>query len=229
MYYAIKTSMGEKIVDSWDECVKFRDLAPSNAKFKKFARIEDAQKFLHPSEDASTETKNDRTFAAPLVSSPVSEEKKSNSNTKRSRPHVIIYSDGACSGNPGPGGWGAILRYGEHERELSGGEQNTTNNRMELTGVIRALQMLKDPCVVELYSDSKYVIDALEKGWARSWQAKGWVKSDKKPALNPDLWETLLSLCEIHQVHTHWVKGHAENPYNNRCDQLAVSEWQKLK
>ena len=142
---------------------------------------------------------------------------------------VTIYTDGACSGNPGPGGWGAILKYGEHEKELSGGEKNTTNNRMELTGVIKALQLLKEPCVVELYSDSKYVIDALEKGWARGWRAKGWIKSDKKPALNPDLWETLLDLCEKHQVNTHWVKGHSTNPYNNRCDELAVGEWQKLK
>ena len=114
-------------------------------------------------------------------------------------------------------------------KELSGGEENTTNNRMELTGVIRALQILKEPCIVDLYSDSKYVIDALEKGWARGWRSRNWIKSDKKPALNPDLWEILLDLCDYHQVRTHWVKGHAENKYNNRCDQLAVSEWQKLK
>ena len=142
---------------------------------------------------------------------------------------VTIYTDGACSGNPGPGGWGAILRYGAHEKEISGGEDHTTNNRMELTGVISALKLLKEPCEVELYSDSKYVIDALEKGWARGWQKRGWVKSDKKPALNPDLWEELLKLCDIHTVHTHWVKGHADNPYNNRCDELAVAEWQKRK
>lgn len=142
---------------------------------------------------------------------------------------VTIYTDGACSGNPGPGGWGAILQYGAHEKEIAGGERNTTNNRMELTGVIRALQLLKEPCCVELYSDSKYVIDALEKGWAKSWRAKHWVKSDKKPALNPDLWEQLLDLCETHTVRTHWVKGHATNPYNNRCDELAVAEWKKLK
>ena len=142
---------------------------------------------------------------------------------------VTIYTDGACSGNPGPGGWGAILCYGPHQKEISGGEKSTTNNRMELTAVIRALELLKEPCAVELYSDSKYVIDALEKGWARSWRAKGWVKSDKKPALNPDLWGRLLALCEYHTVRTHWVKGHAENPYNNRCDELAVGEWQKRK
>ena len=148
---------------------------------------------------------------------------------KRRMKTVTLYTDGACSGNPGPGGWGAILMFGEHKKELSGGEPKTTNNRMELTAVIKGLEALKEPCVVELYSDSKYVIDALEKGWAKGWKARGWVKSDKKPALNPDLWERLLELCGRHTVRLHWVKGHAENPYNNRCDELAVSEWQKLK
>ena len=142
---------------------------------------------------------------------------------------VTIYTDGACSGNPGPGGWGAILECNGTEKELYCAELNTTNNRMELTGVIKALQALKFPWVVELYSDSKYVIDALEKGWARGWQKRGWIKSDKKPALNPDLWEELLRLCDLHQVHTHWVKGHASNPKNNRCDELAVSGWKRLK
>ena len=142
---------------------------------------------------------------------------------------VTIYTDGACSGNPGPGGWGAILEYMGHEKELSGGEKSTTNNRMELTAVIKALEALKEPCIVELYSDSKYVIDALQKGWAVSWRKRGWIKSDKKPALNPDLWETLLTLTEKHDVRCHWVKGHASNPKNNRCDELAVMEWKKLK
>ena len=128
---------------------------------------------------------------------------------------VEIYTDGACSGNPGPGGWGAILRYNGIEKELSGGEAQTTNNRMELTGVIAALNALKEPCTVELYSDSKYVIDALEKGWK---------KADKKPALNPDLWEKLLELTEKHEMRYHWVKGHADNEFNNRCDRMAVAE-----
>ena len=142
---------------------------------------------------------------------------------------VTLYTDGACSGNPGPGGWGVILEYMGIEKELSGGEDNTTNNRMELTAVIRGLQALKEPCVVELYSDSKYVIDALEKGWAWGWKKRGWIKSDKKPALNPDLWEQLLALTQKHEVHYHWVKGHAENPYNNRCDELAVAESHKFR
>ena len=140
---------------------------------------------------------------------------------------VTIYTDGACSGNPGPGGWAAILMYMGRERLLSGGERETTNNRMELTAVIEALKALKEPCTVQLYSDSKYVIDALSKGWARSWQKKGWIKSDKKPALNVDLWEELLSLCDRHEVVCHWVKGHADNEYNSRCDAIAVQERDK--
>ena len=140
---------------------------------------------------------------------------------------VTLYTDGACSGNPGPGGWAAILKYGEYERELSGGEAQTTNNRMELLGVIHGLQALKEPCEVELWSDSRYVVDALEKGWARAWRSNGWRRADKKPALNQDLWETLLALTETHRVRCHWVRGHAENEYNNRCDALAVREREK--
>ena len=142
---------------------------------------------------------------------------------------VTIYTDGACSGNPGPGGWGCILEYQGHEKELSGGEKNTTNNRMELTGVIMGLSALKEPCIVELYSDSKYVLDALQKGWVYGWKKRGWVKSDKKPALNPDLWDELLRLESIHTLRYHWVKGHAENEFNNRCDELAVAESRKFR
>ena len=140
---------------------------------------------------------------------------------------VTIYTDGACSGNPGPGGWGVILRHMGREKVMSGGEKDTTNNRMELSGVIAALSALKEPCIVELYSDSKYVIDALSKGWAESWRKKGWIKSDKKPALNSDLWEKLLKEAAKHELHCHWVRGHAENEYNNRCDALAVAERDK--
>lgn len=142
---------------------------------------------------------------------------------------VTIYTDGACSGNPGPGGWGAILMYGRHKKELSGGEDPTTNNRMELSAVIAALEQLKEPCVVELYSDSTYVVNAIEKGWAAAWQKNGWRKADKKPALNADLWERLLELSRTHTLHLHWVKGHAENEYNNRCDEMAVAESMKFK
>ena len=142
---------------------------------------------------------------------------------------VIIYTDGACSGNPGPGGWGAILEWQGHEKELSGGEAQTTNNRMELTAVLTALRLLKEPCTVELYSDSKYVVDAIDKGWLYGWQKKGWIKADKKPVLNVDLWQQLLPELARHDVHLHWVKGHAENEKNNRCDQLAVAESKKFR
>ena len=141
---------------------------------------------------------------------------------------VEIYTDGACSGNPGPGGWGAILRYGAHEKELSGGEAMTTNNRMELTAVIAALEALKESCAIELWSDSKYVVDALSLGWAEKWRANGWKKPDKKTALNPDLWEKLLTLAAEHEMHYHWVKGHADNEYNNRCDALAVAARERI-
>ncbi|MDD7271199.1 MAG: ribonuclease HI [Spirochaetales bacterium] len=141
---------------------------------------------------------------------------------------VLIYTDGACSGNPGPGGWGAILKYGEAEKEISGGEALTTNNRMELTAAIMALSALKESCEVDLYSDSKYLIDSFSKGWVYSWQKAGFKKKGKDVP-NTDLWIKLLQLFNIHKVNLIWVKGHAENEYNNRCDKLAVSEWKRLK
>lgn len=140
-----------------------------------------------------------------------------------------MFTDGACSGNPGPGGYGTILRYKGHEKELSGGEANTTNNRMELTAVIVGLEALKEPCKVTLTTDSKYVADAITKGWAESWQQNGWRKADKKPALNVDLWEKLLLLIKKHEVEIVWVKGHEGHPENERCDKLAVNASQKFK
>lgn len=137
---------------------------------------------------------------------------------------VELFTDGACSGNPGPGGWGAILRYHGHERELSGGDAHTTNNRMELSAVIAGLEQLKEPCSVTLTSDSKYVCDAITKGWARSWKKNGWRKSDKSPALNADLWDKLLALLDTHEITVVWVKGHAGHPENERCDKLATAE-----
>ena len=142
--------------------------------------------------------------------------------------HVDIYTDGACRGNPGPGGWGAILVYNGHEKELSGGLPETTNNRMELTAVITALSALKESCSVTLTSDSKYVIDGITKGWARSWKEKGWIKGDKTPALNPELWDALLTQVDRHQVEFVWVRGHAGHPYNERCDRIAVESYQRL-
>lgn len=145
------------------------------------------------------------------------------------RKYVELFTDGACSGNPGPGGWGAILRYGDKEKELCGGEKETTNNRMELTAVIEALGALKEPCIVKLTTDSKYVCDAILNGWVYSWQKNGWKKADKKPVLNVDLWEKLLPLLDRHEVKFNWVKGHNGHRENERCDQLAVSFYKNLQ
>jgi len=141
---------------------------------------------------------------------------------------VIIYTDGACSGNPGPGGWGAILMYGSKKKELSGGELSTTNNRMELISVITALEALREPCDVTLYTDSQYVANAINQGWLKTWQQKGWKKKGGE-VKNPDLWIKLVPLLEIHNVAFEWVKGHSDNEFNNRCDELAVAESKKFK
>lgn len=137
---------------------------------------------------------------------------------------VEIFSDGACSGNPGAGGYGVVLRYGTNEKELSGGEKSTTNNRMELMGVIEGLSALKEPCKVTLTTDSKYIVDSVTKGWVCGWKKRNWIKSDGKKALNIDLWEKLLPLLEMHDVSFVWVKGHAGHPENERCDRLAVRQ-----
>lgn len=134
---------------------------------------------------------------------------------------VTIYTDGACSGNPGPGGWGAVLMYGEHRNEISGGDAHTTNNRMELTGPIEALELLKQPCKVRLYSDSAYLVNAFNQHWIANWQRNGWQTSQKKPVENKELWQRLLELCRTHEVEFIKVKGHADNAENNRCDELA--------
>ena len=143
--------------------------------------------------------------------------------------HVDIYTDGACRGNPGVGGWGAILVYNGIEKEMSGGEASTTNNRMELSAAIAALSALKEPWDITLTSDSKYMIDGITKGWAKSWKSKGWRKADKSPALNPDLWDELLTLIDKHNVTFIWVRGHAGHPYNERCDKLATDFADSLK
>ena len=138
-----------------------------------------------------------------------------------SRKHLTIYTDGACIGNPGPGGYGVVLIHGENHREFSGGFRHTTNNRMELMGPIKALDALNQSCRITLHSDSKYVVDAVEKGWARRWRDNGWMRNKRQQAVNPDLWGTLLDLCDKHEVEFRWVRGHANNPDNERCDQLA--------
>ena len=137
---------------------------------------------------------------------------------------VVAYTDGACSGNPGPGGWAAILSYNGRERELSGGAHQTTNNRMELQAAIAALQGLTEPCAVQLHTDSKYVVQAFNDGWIPGWQRRGWLTSAKKPVANRDLWEQLIELAAVHRVEWIWVRGHASVRLNERCDRLAVAE-----
>lgn len=142
---------------------------------------------------------------------------------------ITLYTDGACSGNPGPGGWGAILRYGSHEKELSGGEADTTNNRMEMMAAIKGLEALREPCRVTLYTDSRYIEQAINAGWLENWKKRGWKKADKSEVANIDLWQQLDRLFGYHSVRLVWVKGHAENPWNNRCDELAVAQSKMYK
>lgn len=150
---------------------------------------------------------------------------KSNTGSSPDKPlkEVTIYTDGACSGNPGPGGYGVVLLYQGHRKELSAGFKDTTNNRMEILAAIRGLESLKEKCRVTLYTDSQYLVNAMEKNWAKKWRANGWMRNKKDPALNADLWARLLKLCEFHEIKFVWVRGHAGNPENERCDQLAVA------
>lgn len=143
--------------------------------------------------------------------------------------NVEIFTDGACQGNPGPGGWAAILKYGNREKEISGGEALTTNNRMEISAVIKALELLKEPCCVTICSDSQYVCNAIEKGWAKKWRKNNWMRNKNEPALNSDLWQKMLELLELHTIKIVWVKGHSGHPENERCDKMAVNEITKLK
>ena len=142
-------------------------------------------------------------------------------------PLLEIWTDGACKNNPGPGGWGVLMRYGTRTKEMSGGANPTTNNQMELTGAISALSSLKEPCRVTLYTDSQYIVNAINQKWLENWKKRGWKKADKSPVLNRELWEALDGQLSRHQVTFVWVKGHADNPYNNRCDQLAVAQTKK--
>ena len=142
---------------------------------------------------------------------------------------VIIYTDGACSGNPGPGGWGSILMSGTNQKEISGGKKETTNNVMELTAVIEALKLLKRPCEVDLYSDSAYVVNAFLQDWISNWIKNSWINSSKEEVKNKELWQELVELTQTHKVTFHKVKGHSDNEYNNRCDELARNAITKLK
>lgn len=142
--------------------------------------------------------------------------------------NIELYTDGSCSKNPGPGGWGAVLKYNQHEIELSGGDTQTTNNKMELQGVIEGLGALKSPCIVTLYTDSQYIERAINEGWLKNWQKNGWRKADKSPVQNREQWERIVELFEMHTVKVIWVKGHATNAYNNRCDELATAQTRRF-
>lgn len=144
------------------------------------------------------------------------------------RKKIIMYTDGACSGNPGPGGYAAILMYEGNVKEVSGFEKDTTNNRMEITAVIKGLEIIKQPCDIEIYSDSTYVVDSIEKGWLFSWEKKNWIKADKKPVKNVELWKEMLKYLKIHSIKFIKVKGHSDNEYNNRCDKLAVEAYKNM-
>lgn len=170
-----------------------------------------------------------RTSAPPAApqATPIPKPAPNKKTTGRSA--VTIYTDGACKGNPGPGGWAAIMIVGNHAKELSSGERETTNNRMELLGAINALSSLKYPCSVTLHSDSKYLTDAFNKGWSKGWQKNNWRTASKSPVKNVELWKQMIELTKVHDVTFVWVKGHDGNPYNNRCDELAVAEAEKFR
>ena len=198
------------------------------ARFKGFATLKEAREWLDTL-DARKKTMPSKApvnlqadLPFPKTQLPAPDRQGSPSETERSE-EIIIYTDGACTGNPGPGGYGTVILNSSNRIELSGGYRMTTNNRMELTAIIQGLASLKTPSRVRLYSDSKYVVDAITKGWAKKWRARGWIKYDGAPAKNPDLWARLLDLLEFHDVHLIWVKGHAGTIENERCDQLAVA------
>ena len=218
-FYVVWEGVTPGVYTSWTDC-QLQIKGYEGAKYKSFDTREEAERALATS---------------PYAYIGKNAKKKSEKVSSETLPACVIDNslavDAACSGNPGPGGWGAILRFrtGEkvYEKEISGGEAGTTNNRMELTGLLEALRQLKEPCDIDLYSDSQYVINGLEKGWAKGWRKRGWKKADKSPALNPDLWAPLLEESEKHVIHYHWLKGHAGHPENERCDRLAVEQSKK--
>ena len=217
-FYVVWEGVTPGVYTSWTDC-QLQIKGYEGAKYKSFDTREEAERALATS---------------PYAYIGKNAKKKSEKVSSETLPACVIDNslavDAACSGNPGPGGWGAVLRYrfnGKvYEKELSGGDASTTNNRMELTAFIEALRQLKEPCEVRLCSDSQYVINGLEKGWARGWKRRGWKKSDGSPALNPDLWEQALEQEARHKITYVWVKGHAGHPENERCDQLAVAQSQ---
>jgi ribonuclease HI len=234
-YYAVKIGREPGIYRNWDDCKAQVD-GYTNAQFKGFSNLEEAEAYLGY-------VKKDRPVAvspkplAPRPSGPPRAPRPKNKRgtgrkddeaealkileTSDGLKHVVIYTDGACLGNPGPGGYGVVLLHDKNRKEFSRGFRLTTNNRMEILACIVGLQALKGPCAVTLYSDSQYVINSMEKGWARRWKKNGWKKRDDGNVLNADLWEKMLDLCDLHKVRFNWVRGHAGNKENERCDQLA--------
>lgn len=236
-FYAVRNGREPGIYRTWDECKAQVDGYP-NAAYKGFARLEEAEAYLEirkspaptplplePAPAAKAKPNSNRAPRRAVLSSPADEPLETPAGVKR----VIIYTDGACTGNPGPGGYGAVLLHGEHRKELSGGYRLTTNNRMEIMACIVALTTLKDRCEVTLHTDSKYVVNTMTKGWARRWKLASWKKRKDwrnpeagwEEALNADLWEQMLALCDQHKVRFVWVRGHAGIEENERCDELA--------
>jgi ribonuclease HI len=226
-FYAVRVGRHPGIYLTWEKCKAQVD-GYAKAEFKGFNSRYEAEAFLGEAKPAVASAKPQKLpleparAARPKRKKAVSEqEAKELLKTDDGLKHVVIYTDGACTGNPGPGGYGVVLLHGEHRKELSGGFRLTTNNRMEMLGCIVGLQTLKGQCAVTIYSDSRYVVNSMTKGWARRWRNNGWKKREDEAVKNPDLWEQMLELCEQHQVRFNWVRGHTGNAENERCDELA--------
>ncbi len=230
-FYAVFNGRRPGIYETWtgQDGAQVQIAGFPGAIYKKFGTEEEALQWTADLKNAPSEKKT----AKPADGDAREQNEKKNSAYREkpgikkplnaeNLPEVVMYTDGACTNNPGPGGYGVVLLHGGRKKELSGGFRRTTNNRMEITACVEGLQVLKKPCAVALFCDSRYVVDALEKGWAKRWKAKGWKRNNTDKALNPDLWERMLSLCEKHDVAFNWVKGHAGDEYNERCDRLAV-------
>ena len=220
-FYAVRSGHKPGIYQTWDECKAQVD-GYSNADYKGFSTLKDAQVYL------GIEAKPEAPAPGPIAERKTAPSPKSlpfPAGHDDGLKHIVIYTDGACTGNPGPGGYGVVLLHSDHRKELSGGFRLTTNNRMEILGCIVGLQTLKEPCAVTIYSDSKYVVNTMTKSWALRWRKNGWKRKDEKgewkDALNADLWAEILDLCDRHRVKFEWVRGHAGNEENERCDQLA--------
>lgn len=221
-YYAVRSGRESGIYRTWEEC-KFQVDGYPKAEYKGFSSLEDAEAYL--GYDKKSKPPDARPHGAPKKKGKTSRSEAEKQaaemlETGDGVKHVVIYTDGACTGNPGPGGYGVVLLHGEQRKELSGGFRLTTNNRMEILACIVGLRALKEPSAVALYSDSQYVINSITRGWARRWKKNDWKRGDED-ARNPDLWQQMLDLCDKHKVRFHWVRGHSGNEENERCDQLA--------